>query len=58
MTGFHMKALLNRFAKSESGSTAIEYSLIAVLISIAVIAGATAIGGLLDDSFNDIADDF
>ena len=52
-----MKALLNRFAKDKSGATAIEYALIAILISIAIIAGATALGGVLDDTFQGIADE-
>jgi pilus assembly protein Flp/PilA len=36
----------------ESGATAIEYGLIASLIAIAVIAGASALGSTLSDSFN------
>ncbi|MEJ1159576.1 Flp family type IVb pilin [Prosthecomicrobium sp. N25] len=41
-----------RFLKDESGATAIEYGLIASLIAIAVIAGASALGNKLSDSFN------
>lgn len=52
-----MKNLLSRFAKDESGATAIEYGLIAVLIGVAIIAGATALGGALDDTFDGIADE-
>ena len=37
-----MKNLVSRFIKDESGATAIEYGLIAVLIGVAIIAGATA----------------
>jgi pilus assembly protein Flp/PilA len=51
-----MKNLLSRFAKDESGATAIEYGLIATLIGVAIIAGATALGGALDTTFQGIAD--
>ncbi|MEM7464728.1 MAG: Flp family type IVb pilin, partial [Pseudomonadota bacterium] len=36
--------LVSRFLKNESGATAIEYGLIAALISVAIIGGATAVG--------------
>ena len=52
-----MKTLV-RFLKNESGATAIEYGLIAALISIGIIAGATAIGTTLSDNLEDIADEF
>lgn len=44
-----------RFAQDESGATAIEYGLIAALISVGIIAAATALGGSLGDLFNNIA---
>ena len=47
-----MKTLLTRFSKDESGATAIEYGLIATLISVAIIAGATALGSALDGLFS------
>lgn len=50
-----MKTLLTRFAKDESGATAIEYGLIATLISVAIIIGATALGGQLNTVFNGLA---
>ena len=46
-----MTKLFTRFLKDESGATAIEYGLIAALISVALITGATAIGNSLN--FND-----
>ena len=52
-----MKTLVSRFVNDESGATAIEYGLIATLIGVAIIAGATALGGALDDTFQRIADD-
>ena len=50
-----MKNLITRFAKNESGATAIEYGLIAGLIAIAIIGGATLLGGDLDQMFRDVA---
>ena len=46
-----------RFAKDESGATAIEYGLIAALISVGIILAATALGGSLGTLFNDISDE-
>ncbi len=51
-----MKKFLSRFKNDESGATAIEYGLIAALISVALIGGATALGGSIDTTFNDISD--
>lgn len=39
-----MKNLLARFAKDESGATAIEYGLIAGLISIGIVTAVTTAG--------------
>ena len=50
-----MKTLFARFVKDESGATAIEYGLIAALISVAVIAGVKAIGTKLSATFNNIS---
>ena len=50
-----MKNVFARFAQDESGATAIEYGLIAALISVALIAAATTLGGNLGTLFNDIA---
>jgi pilus assembly protein Flp/PilA len=50
-----MKTLFARFAKDESGATAIEYGLIATLIGVAIIVGATALGSKLNATFNTIA---
>ena len=49
-----MKNLFARFAKDESGATAIEYGLIATLIAVAIIVGATAVGGALNATFTNI----
>jgi len=50
-----MKSLFSRFAKDESGATAIEYGLIATLIAVAIIVGATALGGKLNDTFQTLS---
>ena len=42
------------FAADENGVTAIEYGLIAALVGVAVIGGATALGGKLGKLFTDI----
>jgi pilus assembly protein Flp/PilA len=39
-----MKKLMVRFAKDESGATAIEYGLIAALVSVVIIAGLNILG--------------
>ncbi len=50
-----MKNLVLRFAKNESGATAIEYGLIAMLIAIAIIAAATTLGTSLSSTFSYIS---
>jgi pilus assembly protein Flp/PilA len=52
-----MKTFLARFARDESGATAIEYGLIAALIGTAIVVGAGAIGDNLGSLFNNIAKD-
>lgn len=41
-----------KFSKNKSGATAIEYALIASLVSVALITGAKTLGGELNNSFN------
>jgi pilus assembly protein Flp/PilA len=50
-----MSKILARFAKDESGATAIEYGLIAALIALAIIVGAGALGNSLNKMFTDIS---
>lgn len=45
---------VTRFLKDESGATAIEYGLIAALISVGIIAAATTLGGGLSNLFTGI----
>jgi pilus assembly protein Flp/PilA len=47
-----MTKIFARLIKDESGATAIEYGLIAALISVALITGATTLGGALDNTFS------
>lgn len=47
--------LITRFLKNESGATAIEYGLIAGLIAVVIITGATALGDDLNQMFTDIS---
>jgi len=44
--------MLRTFARCESGATAIEYGLIAALISVACIAVMTSVGGGISDNFD------
>jgi pilus assembly protein Flp/PilA len=50
-----MKKIVNRFASDESGATAIEYGLIAALISVVIIGVLSTIGTRLSAKFNQIA---
>jgi len=52
-----MRDVINRFVRDRDGATAIEYGLIAALIGIALIAGATAVGGGINGIFQGLADD-
>ena len=47
--------ILNRFAKDESGATAIEYGLIAGLISVVIIVMVGTIGTKLNARFTSIS---
>ncbi len=49
-----MTKFFERFAHNESGATAVEYGLIAALIAVVIIAGATALGSALNQKFTDI----
>jgi pilus assembly protein Flp/PilA len=50
-----MANIFARFVKDESGATAIEYGLIAALISVAIIAGATTLGQNISARFTAIS---
>jgi pilus assembly protein Flp/PilA len=50
-----MTNLVSRFVRDESGATAIEYGLIAALISVVIIAALQLIGTNLTTTFQTIA---
>jgi pilus assembly protein Flp/PilA len=47
--------LMKKFLNDDSGATAIEYGLIAALVSVAAIAALTAMGGSLDAMFTAVS---
>ncbi len=47
--------ILKKIRKDESGATAIEYSLIAALMSVAAIGALTAMGGSLQTMFTTVS---
>jgi pilus assembly protein Flp/PilA len=49
-----MKSLVTRFAKDESGATAIEYGLIAAGISVAIITVVAGLGSKLNATFTSV----
>ena len=51
-----IKSLIARYTKDESGATAIEYGLIAALISIVIIATVTLLGTEISAVFTDVTD--
>jgi pilus assembly protein Flp/PilA len=50
-----MSKFVSRFAKNESGATAIEYGLIVALIAVVIIGAVTAVGTNLSAKFNTVA---
>ena len=50
-----MLVTFNKFLKDESGATAIEYGLIAALVSVAAIAALTALGSSLNTMFSSVS---
>jgi pilus assembly protein Flp/PilA len=50
-----MKGLIARFAKDESGATAVEYGLIAAGISVAIIAVIQGLGNNLKTAFSSLS---
>lgn len=49
-----MKNLLARFAKDESGATAIEYALIAAGIAVAIVTAVNSVGSAITSKFDTI----
>jgi pilus assembly protein Flp/PilA len=50
-----MTRRLNRFLSDESGATSVEYSLIAALIGVVIIAGVKKLGTNLSNKFSTVA---
>ncbi|MBI3453900.1 MAG: Flp family type IVb pilin [Rhodospirillales bacterium] len=50
-----MLKTLRALLQDENGATAIEYGLIAALVSVAIIAGLTMLGDSLNATFNSVA---
>ncbi|HWF63906.1 MAG TPA: Flp family type IVb pilin [Rhizomicrobium sp.] len=50
-----MSKLISRFVRDESGATAIEYGLIAALISVVIITALTTVGSNLNTKFGSVA---
>jgi pilus assembly protein Flp/PilA len=50
-----MSKFVTRFAKNESGATAIEYGLIVALIAVFIIGAVTSVGSNLSTQFNAVA---
>jgi pilus assembly protein Flp/PilA len=50
--------LAHCIARNREGATAIEYALLAALVAVALVAGATLIGTQLTSNFFAVADSF
>jgi pilus assembly protein Flp/PilA len=53
----NLMTILTKLLKNEDGATAIEYGLIAALISVAAVGAFTAVGGSLTTLFTTISAD-
>jgi|GEM_PF-155944 len=51
-----MQKVMARFINDESGATAIEYGLLAALIGVGIVGGATILGNNLNASFTSIGE--
>jgi pilus assembly protein Flp/PilA len=51
-----MTSLVARFRADETGATSIEYALIAIGISVAILAGVQAVGGSVSALYDTVAD--
>ena len=54
--GERSMSTIRKFLKDESGATAIEYGLIAALVSVAIIAMLSLLGNSLNDTFRTVED--
>lgn len=51
-----MRMFLQRFGADQSGTTAIEYAMIAVLVSVAIVSSVHTIGDSVTDLFGFIVE--
>jgi len=51
-----MREFIKNFANDESGASAAEYALILVIVGVAIVAGAIALGGAIGEAMNNTAD--
>ncbi len=47
-----MMLLVKKFYQNEEGATAIEYGLIAGILAVSIVAGASLIGNTINNTFN------
>lgn len=47
-----MMCLVKKFYQNEEGATAIEYGLIAGILAVSIVAGASLIGNTINNTFN------
>lgn len=52
-----MRSIFTRFLKDDSGTTAVEYGLIAAGLTVALLTAVQAVGGSIDEMFNQAAVD-
>ena len=51
-----MRNFISQFVRNESGASAAEYALILVIVGIAIVVGALALGGSIGDAMSGAAD--
>ena len=56
VSAINYRKFCNDFWTDESGATAIEYGLIAAVIAIGIIAGASSVGKNTDSLWNQVSD--
>ncbi len=52
-----MYSTIKKFLQDEAGATAIEYGLIAALVSVAAVTALTSVGTSLSSMFNKVSTD-
>lgn len=52
-----MRSVFTRFVRDERGTAAVEYGLIAAGLAVALLTAVQAVGGSIDEMFNQAAAD-